>query len=185
MPPYSDKVINVTGRVTMKSSAVRGVRSSLVELYPELEQPLEDLIPKKSTLLEVKCGPFLRVYAVQGDGRPVAFQLDEGQLIPHLSVLLTYPTLMTRVQVDQGAIKFVLRGADIMCPGLTSAGGMLPDNLKEGDVVAVFAEGKQHPLAIGVMKMSSADIRSQNAGIAIENAHHLGDGLWLVKDNIL
>lgn len=37
------------------------------------------------------------------------------------------PNYFTQVQVDKGAIKFVLSGAHIMCPGLTSAGAALPD----------------------------------------------------------
>lgn len=36
---------------------------------------------------------------------------------------------MKRVQVDRGAIKFVLSGANIMCPGLTSAGGFLEEDI--------------------------------------------------------
>lgn len=42
---------------------------------------------------------------------------------------------MPKVQVDKGAIKFVLSGADIMCPGLTSAGGSVGPELKEGAIV--------------------------------------------------
>jgi predicted RNA-binding protein (TIGR00451 family) len=37
------------------------------------------------------------------------------------------PTMMNRLQVDKGAIKFILGGANIMCPGFTSAGGKLPE----------------------------------------------------------
>jgi len=33
------------------------------------------------------------------------------------------PGIMKKFRVDRGAIKFVLAGANIMCPGLTSAGG--------------------------------------------------------------
>jgi len=33
------------------------------------------------------------------------------------------PGVMKRMQVDRGAIKFVMSGANIMCPGLTSEGG--------------------------------------------------------------
>ena len=33
--------------------------------------------------------------------------------------------MLPEMRVDAGAIKFVLRGADIMCPGLTSAGGRM------------------------------------------------------------
>lgn len=47
--------------------------------------------------------------------------------------------MMKSVQVDKGAIKFVLSGANIMCRGLTSPGGRLPDGLAKGEpVVSVF-----------------------------------------------
>lgn len=34
--------------------------------------------------------------------------------------------MMDRMQVDRGAVKFILGGANIMCPGFTSPGGALP-----------------------------------------------------------
>ena len=43
--------------------------------------------------------------------------------------------MMKSVQVDKGAIKFVLSGADIMCRGLTSPGGRLPEGLQAGEPV--------------------------------------------------
>lgn len=41
------------------------------------------------------------------------------------------PEIMKKLQVDRGAIKFVLAGANIMCPGLTSPGGALDDEVME------------------------------------------------------
>ena len=41
------------------------------------------------------------------------------------------PEIMKKFQVDRGAIKFVLSGANIMCPGLTSPGGLLDDEVDE------------------------------------------------------
>ena len=76
------------------------------------------------------------------------------------------------------AIKFVLKGADIMCPGLTSAGGRLDVSLAADVPVAVQAEGKTHAVAIGITKLSSDDIRSVNKGTGIETIHFLNDGLW-------
>ena len=40
------------------------------------------------------------------------------------------PNIMKKLQVDRGAIKFVLAGANIMCPGLTSPGGALDDEVE-------------------------------------------------------
>ncbi|GFY94896.1 pseudouridine synthase and archaeosine transglycosylase (PUA) domain-containing protein [Actinidia rufa] len=65
---------------------------------------------------------------------------------------------MKKLQVDRGAIKFVLAGANIMCPGLTSPGGALDDAVAEETPVAIMAEGKQHALAIGFTKMSAKEM---------------------------
>lgn len=52
---------------------------------------------------------------------------------------LSDPDIMKKFQVDRGAIKFVLSGANIMCPGLTSPGGALDEEvLEETPVVHVL-----------------------------------------------
>ena len=90
--------------------------------------------------------------------------------------------MLPRATVDEGAIRFVLRGANVMCVGLTSAGGCVPEGLVEGDAVAIFAEGKEHPIGVGIMTMSAADILEKNSGVGIEAIHHVGDGLWFVEE---
>jgi PUA domain protein len=60
-------------------------------------------------------------------------------------------------KVDKGAIKFVLSGANIMSPGLTSKGGKMT-SCDKNMVVAIMAEGKEHALAIGVTKMSTDEM---------------------------
>jgi predicted ribosome-associated RNA-binding protein Tma20 len=149
--------------------------------------------------------------------------------------------------VDTGAIKFVLQGANIMCPGLTSpgatihtevqlsvtasqgavhsagmtvvvnfveacpacihqaittaicrlslraAGGQLGQcmgnvavsrrplcglQVKADAPVAIYAEGKEHAMAVGITKMSTKDMREVNKGIGVDNLHFLTDGLW-------
>ncbi len=44
--------------------------------------------------------------------------------------------------------------------------------------VAIYGEGKEHAMAVGITKMSTADMRAINKGIAIDNLHYLTDGLW-------
>ncbi|MCL4135086.1 UNVERIFIED_CONTAM: hypothetical protein GTU68_026574 [Idotea baltica] len=84
------------------------------------------------------------------------------------------------MQVDKGAIRFILSGANIMCRGLTSPGAKM-STVDEGSVVAVMAEGKQHALCVGLTSMSSQDIAKTNKGIGVENCHYLNDGLWQMK----
>lgn len=52
----------------------------------------------------------------------------------------------------------MLNGSNIMCPGLTSPGAKLLNNCESGTLVAIMAEGKQHAVAIGIMKMSSEEV---------------------------
>jgi PUA domain protein len=43
-----------------------------------------------------------------------------------------------------------------MCPGMTSPGGRLPDhNLPKDTIVAIYAEGKEHALALGQLVLST------------------------------
>lgn len=82
-----------------------------------------------------------------------------------------------------------------MVPGLTSPGGRLPDpavkaddtsandgyggtELNAGDIVVVEAEGKETACMVGVLKMSTKEMKDKKKGVGIENGHYLGDGLW-------
>jgi PUA domain protein len=71
-------------------------------------------------------------------------------------------------QVDKGAIKFVLSGANIMAPGLTSPGGKMTA-CDKNQVVVIMAEGKQHALAIGQTKMSTADMLVNQLSFYLNN----------------
>lgn len=71
-----------------------------------------------------------------------------------------------------------------MAPGLTSAGGRLPDvqagerELEEGEVVVVGAEGKEEACMVGRLKMGTAEIALKKKGVVMDSGHFLGDGLW-------
>ena len=44
--------------------------------------------------------------------------------------------------------------------------------------MAIYGEGKEHAMAVGITKMSSKAMRELNKGIGIDNLHNLNDGLW-------
>jgi len=46
------------------------------------------------------------------------------------------PFMLPPMQVDKGAIKFILSGANVMCPGLTSPGARMTDVQAETVVVS-------------------------------------------------
>mmetsp|Transcript_21864 Transcript_21864/g.37362 ORF Transcript_21864/g.37362 Transcript_21864/m.37362 type:complete len:183 (+) Transcript_21864:151-699(+) len=162
----------------VKASVARGIRSSVIELYPLLEESgvMDLLMPKKEPVLLGKCEGFVQMVII--NNVPLFFQERDGPWCPTLRVLHQYPDIMRKLRADKGAIKFVLSGANIMCPGLTSPGATMHDEFEEGEPVAIYAEGKEQAMAIGLVKMSTADMRSINKGIAVDNLHWLNDGLW-------
>jgi Pre-PUA-like domain/PUA domain len=60
---------------------------------------------------------------------PLFFSQRDGPWFPTLRLLHQYPDMMPRLRADEGAIKFVLSGANIMAPGLTSAGATMHDEV--------------------------------------------------------
>ncbi|XP_064374256.1 malignant T-cell-amplified sequence 1 isoform X2 [Dromaius novaehollandiae] len=148
-------------------------------------------MPKKDPVKIVRCHEHIEILTVNGE--LLFFRQREGIFYPTLRLLHKCkfpedssgggerdPFILPHQQVDKGAIKFVLSGANIMCPGLTSPGAKLYPAAID-TVVAIMAEGKQHALCVGVMKMSAEDIEKVNKGIGIENIHYLNDGLWHMK----
>jgi len=175
-----DEKESVSGITQLKSSVQKGIRRTILDTYPTLEQEhLDEFMPKKDTYRVVKCHEHLEIL-VNAAGTLLFFKHRDGTWIPTLRLLQQYPYMLVPQKVDKGAIKFVLSGANIMCPGLTHPNAKMT-SAEKGTVVSVFAEGKEHPLAIGCTSMSTADIASKNKGIGIETYHYLNDGLWNMK----
>ncbi|KAJ3153021.1 hypothetical protein HK101_001765 [Irineochytrium annulatum] len=160
----------------IKSSQERAIRAKILAQYPALEPYMEELMPKKAPIIVVKCED--RVSIITVNGVVLFFNHFDGPYYPVLRILHKYPDIMPKHMVDNGAIKFVISGAHIMCPGLTSKGGSLQQDVPADTPVAIMAEGKEHAVAVGLTKMSAADIKSVNKGIAIENLHSVHDGLY-------
>ncbi|CAL9145942.1 unnamed protein product, partial [Musa hybrid cultivar] len=169
---------DISAQNQVKASVQRKIRQSIADEYPGLEPLLDDILPKKAPLIVTKCQNHLNLVVV--NNVPLFFNIRDGPYMPTLRLLHQYPDIMKKFQVDRGAIKFVLSGANIMCPGLTSPGGTLDEEVLEETPVAIMAEGKQHALAIGYTKLSAKDIKTINKGIGVDNMHYLNDGLWKV-----
>ena len=177
----------------MKSSAQRAIRSKVLEEYPKLEPYIEDIMPKKEQLDLIKLPDRVSLYTL--NSTPLFFQHMDDALLPHLTLVHKYPTAFHRLRIDRGAIRFVLSGAALMAPGMTSPGGRLPskelspedqekygtEDLEPGTVVVIEAEGKETACMVGVLKMGTDEMKKVKKGQACEAGHYLGDGLWGLK----
>ncbi|KAL8936229.1 MAG: hypothetical protein Q9216_005044 [Gyalolechia sp. 2 TL-2023] len=190
------KDISPGAKSKVKSSVQRAIRTKITETYPLLAPHIDEIIPKKSQLDLLKLPDRVTLYA--HDTSPLFFQHMDDPLIPHLRVVHQFPQCFPRIRIDRGAIRFVLSGATLMAPGLTSAGGRLPSGdtsgqssndddadsrydgreIEEGEVVVVEAEGKEEACMIGQLRVSTKEIKEKKKGVAIDQGHFLGDGLW-------
>lgn len=164
---------DVSTSTSVKSSVQRALKAQILEKHPGItEEHLEALLPKRDHIVQYKVGPHLMLYCrhIEHEDKsptdePVLFQHRDGPILPTLKLVHQYPTLeFTQVTVDNGAIPFLLGGANVMCPGLTNPGGEMPPDsddkpgLEKGAGVVIFAEGKEYAIGIGVMTMSSLDV---------------------------
>ncbi|CAE7949086.1 mcts1 [Symbiodinium sp. KB8] len=112
---------DVSGQNQVKSSVQRGIKTKIQELYPRLEPVFKEIWPKDANMVIAKCKDHISLVVIEKV--PLFWSERDGPWLPTLRLLHKYPSMMPKMQVDKGAIKFVLRGASIMCPGLTSPGG--------------------------------------------------------------
>ena len=167
----------VSSRSQVKSSVVRGIRAALIEQYPLIEDVIDDILPKKDISM-AKCQNHVNILCAAQE--PLFFQQRDGPWYPTLRLVHRRKSCFATStwQTDAGAIRFVLGGANIMCPGFTSEDGALDHDLPKGSPVVIGAHGKKHAMAVGQVLMGRDDVREVNKGHCVENLHFLGDGLW-------
>ena len=181
------KKLEIVNTSLVKSSVRRGIRQLVREQYPEEKlsnEQFDELFPLKCKLNVYKCKK--NVQLIANENVPLFFNVRGGYFLPTLRVLHQFPTLLSPWQVDEGAIRFVLAGANIMAPGFTSEGGLKNEvrsvknvKLNVGDPVAIYAEDRKHALAVGFALKSSDEIIEDPKGLAVENLHYISDELWM------
>ena len=117
----------------------------------------------------------ITTYFINGELRFIEDR--DHNIIPIMRILHRYPFMMPHMRCDKGAIKHILSGSHVMCPGLTHPNATMAD-VKQGSVVAIMAEGKEHAMGVGITTMSSDEIRKVNKGIGIDLIFFLNDGMW-------
>jgi PUA domain protein len=78
------------------------------------------------------------------------------------------------VSIDEGAIRFICNGADVMGPGITDADRAI----QAGEMVWVRDAKHQKPLAIGKALVTGEAMATKAPGKAVKNIHYVGDELW-------
>jgi PUA domain protein len=90
--------------------------------------------------------------------------------------LLKWQAQKRFASVDEGAIKFLCNGADVMGPGISEA----DTGIKVGDFVWVRDFKHKKPLVVGKALVDGNAMASKAPGKAVKNLHFVGDELWNV-----
>ncbi len=115
---------------------------------------------------------FGNIKVVLVDNEPLLINYDGRYYLSVYGAIKLKPEKY-RVTVDEGALRFVMNGADVMKPGIVYA----DERIKEGDFVFVTVEGKDSPIAIGVALCDGKEMVG-GKGKAVKNIHHLKDKIW-------
>ena len=78
-----------------------------------------------------------------------------------------------KIVVDQGAVKFMISGANVMRPGIVS----FDEGIVPGCVVLI-ADEKGRWLAVGLSLVSSEEMKGMKSGPTVKNIHYLNDEIW-------
>ncbi|RLF81248.1 RNA-binding protein [Thermococci archaeon] len=137
----------------------------------------EKLISKKDQVLVGEFDKTTQILFINGKPR---FIRREGLIFPLVITLYELSDKedlrkwKRRVVVDQGAVPYILNGADVMAPGIVDA----DEGIKEGDFVFVVEEEYGRPLAIGIALMDGKTMKEKTRGKAVKIIHHAKDKIW-------
>ncbi len=161
--------MEIRRRYFLSKKDIKKIKNELKEFFGDVDE----IIPKKGNV-EIAIADDFEIILV--DKEPIAFKKDD-KVIPTLKLLLKKLPDKNLVVVDMGAIKFLIKGADVMAPGIVDA----DENINEGDVVFVVDENHKKPICIGIALMSGKEMKEEDKGKAVENIHYVGDKLWNFK----
>jgi PUA domain protein len=94
---------------------------------------------------------------------------EKNAYLPHLQSI--DDTKYRAVYIDKGAIPFILKGADLMRPGITK----IDDNIQKDEIILIKDENHNKNLAIGYALNNSDNIKKQEKGKSIKIYHFFKD----------
>lgn len=132
----------------------------------EKEFSVKELLDKK-TNAEVIDDRFIKI------NRETMFFYLDGKVIPTLKNILKN-NFLKKITVDMGAVKFVVKGADIMRPGIVE----IENGIKQNETISIVDQNNKKPIAVGIALLNSEDMKNTKEGKVIKNIHYVGDEIW-------
>lgn len=147
----------------------RDSRKFIEEILKTLGLDIEQLFGKK---VRVEVNETENADLFFFNGKPLLARVN-GVLFPtllHEELFSVFP----KIVVDMGAVPYVCKGADVMAPGVVSIVG----EFEIGQVVIIVDERHNKPLAVGLAKFNSEELKTLSGGKIVKSLHYVGDKLW-------
>ncbi|KAI5181953.1 malignant T-cell-amplified sequence [Nematocida sp. AWRm80] len=158
----------------LSSTRNRVSNATIKQIKQQYTADLSELFRKEDSIDTMKTQD-KDVYILR-NGVPI-FQSLHREYIPTVKCVHLVPEILKRVVVDEGAIKHLINGADVMAPGLLHQTSDYP-MVTEGELVAIYGYDKTHALGVGRVLMTNDQVEEQRKGIAIKSIAHLGDKVY-------
>jgi PUA domain protein len=108
-------------------------------------------------------------------GRDIVLFKTGSKWIPSLKYIIKNNIKPSPVlYVDRGAVNALLRGADLMAPGVRGVEG----SFNRDDVVFILDEEAKKPIALGLALYSSSELKTVSRGRVVKIIHHVGDRFY-------
>ena len=151
-------------------------RKNIAPLLKALESSLGIDLSVDGAFLEMaEYGPWQMVF-VDKVAKAIEVKNSDNERFTFLTLrgFLEHSDAAKWVDVDHGAIPFLMNGADCMVAGVQAA----DEDIAVGELVWIRDMTHKKPLAIGWSTMDGQEMATASKGKGIKTLHWIGDELW-------
>ena len=151
-------------------------RKNIAPLLKALESSLGIDLSVDGAFLEMaEYGPWQMVF-VDKIAKAIEVKNGDNERFTFLTLrgFLEHSDAAKWVDVDHGAIPFLMNGADCMVAGVQAA----DEDIAVGELVWIRDMTHKKPLAIGWSTMEGQEMAAATKGKGIKTLHWIGDELW-------
>lgn len=151
-------------------------RKNIAPLLKALESSLGIDLSVDGAFLEMaEYGPWQMVF-VDKVAKAIEVKNSDNERFTFLTLrgFLEHSDAAKWVDVDHGAIPFLMNGADCMVAGVQAA----DEDIAVGELVWIRDMTHKKPLAIGWSTMEGQEMAAATKGKGIKTLHWVGDELW-------
>lgn len=151
-------------------------RKNIAPLLKRLEEHLDIDLSVDGAFLEMAEYGTWQLVILDKVAHAVEIQDAEGERVVFLTLrgLMALQPDKKWVEVDHGAIPFLMNGADCMVAGIHAA----DVGIEGGDLIWIRDQVHSRPLALGWASMDGEKLVSETSGKGIKTIHFVGDELW-------